>query len=373
MRITVVETTYVRLPLAFPYSGGERLSRGDRPHEHTGLVLVRLRTDAGFEGVGEIHVKGGGPEGHGVKRFVDHVLAPVVIGADPRELQPLLQRLRMANLHQSTVHVAGFDIALYDLLGHITSLPLWALLGGRVREQVPLTWNVPATRDLDWMEEQARLAVTRGFQHVIKVKTGTPWDVEALERVQRGAGSVPLRPDDNGAFLASESIQRFHAARERGVRFELLEQPAPNRDLAGLRQVGVALGERVMYHTGYLDPAIAARLLEQRFADVVSIPVFRHGIWEAVQLMRTFEVAGIGVTMGSGLEGTIAATAAIHVASAVDALRFPIDTLGPLWCKEDIVTAPPHFATGYAVAPAGPGLGLEVDWECVREFAVPDN
>jgi L-alanine-DL-glutamate epimerase-like enolase superfamily enzyme len=106
---------------------------------------------------------------------------------------------------------------------------------------------------------------------------------------------------------------------------------------------------------------VAAELLRQRVADVVSVPVFRHGVREAVQLMRAFAVAGVGCAMGSGLESTIAATAAIHVASAVANLRYPVDTLGPLWFAEEIVKEPPLFARGYAVPPEKPGLGIELD------------
>lgn len=370
MKVIRAETTYIRLPLRFPYTGGERYALGHAPHEASGAILIRLYTDSGHEGIGEVHVKGGGSEGIAIRQFIDYTLVPHIIGADPFQLQTILRKLWIVNQHQATVHVAGFDIALHDLIGRILDQPISALLGGKIRQRIPLTWNIPATRDLDWMEEQARIAVSSGFRHAIKVKTGTPWDLDALLRIQRGAGDVPLRPDDNGAFLAAESIARFRAARDRGVHFEFLEQPVPNHDLRGLRQVHKALNERVMYHTGFIEPAIAAQLLQYRYADAVSIPVFRHGIFGTVQLMRAFAAVGVAVTMGSGLEGTIAATAALHVASAVDNLRIPVDTLGPLWLETDIVTNGPHYAAGYAEAPDQPGLGITIDWQCVRDLAM---
>lgn len=362
MRITQVETVFVRLPLAFRYAGGATVAQTGVSRQYSGSLLVKLHTDQGLTGLGDIIVKSGTEEGGAAaKRYVDAALAPLLVGADPRDMQRLLDRLWAANLHQSSIFVAGFDLALHDLLGKLLDLPLYALLGGKVRDRVPLTWNVPADREVDLMVRQTREAVERGFRHVIKVKTGTPWDVEALVRIQEAAGDVPLRPDDNGAFLAAESIDRFRRARDRGARYELLEQPAPNHDLQGLRRVAEALGERVMYHVGYVERPVAAELLRQRVADVVSVPVFRHGIREAVELMRAFGVVGIGCAMGSGLESTIAATAAIHVASAVANLRFPVDTLGPLWFAEEIVKEPPVFERGYAVPPDKPGLGIELD------------
>jgi muconate cycloisomerase len=247
-------------------------------------------------------------------------------------------------------------------------VPLYQLLGGKVRDRVALTWNVPADRDIDTMVRQTRAAVEQGYTNVIKVKTGTPWDVEALVRIQEAAGDAPLRPDDNGAFQAAESIDRFRRARDRGVRYELLEQPAPNHDLQGLRRVADALGERVMYHVGYVERPVAAELLRQRVAEVVSVPVFRHGVREAVELMRAFGLVGIGCAMGSGLESTVAATAAIHVASAVANLRYPVDTLGPLWFAQDIVKEPPVFERGFAVPPDKPGLGIELDEQVVEQL-----
>jgi L-alanine-DL-glutamate epimerase-like enolase superfamily enzyme len=65
--------------------------------------------------------------------------------------------------------------------------------------------------------------------------------------------------------------------------------------------------------------------------------------------------------MGSGLESSIAATAAIHAATALENFAYPVDTLGAHWFAEDILTDTSHFGDGFAVAPEGPGLGIELD------------
>lgn len=374
--ITTVETRFVRLPLAFSYTSG-RGALGKRPMgpvlgQHTGSVIVLLKTDDGLTGIGDIIVKGGHPAaGHAARQFVDAFIAGSLVGQSPFDVDKIMARLWGITTHDSTVFAAGIDIALHDLMGKALGVPLYKLLGGRSRERVPLTWNVPATRDIDLMVHQARDAVERGFRHVVKVKTGTPWDVEALVAIQEAIGPhVPLRPDDNGAFLAGDSIKRFGAARARGVVYECLEQPAPNEDLQGLRRVADALGERVMYHIGYVRPVVAYEIIRQRACDVVSVPVFRHGLRQAAQLVRAFELAGIGCAMGSGLESSIAATAAIHAATALENYCYPIDTLGAHWFAEDIVVDTSHFGIGYATAPEKPGLGIELDWDQVDKLSV---
>ncbi|HXI18710.1 MAG TPA: enolase C-terminal domain-like protein [Chloroflexota bacterium] len=373
--IAAVETRFVRIPLAFGYSGGKAVA-GGRPMgpgagQFTGSVIVLLRTDDGLTGIGDVIVKGGDARaGKAAMAFVEAFLQTHLIGQSPFDVDRIMSKLWGVTTHDSTVYAAGIDIALHDLMGKALGVPLYKLLGGTSRARVPLTWNVPASRDIELMVRQAVDAVDRGFRHVVKVKTGTPWDVEALVAIQKAIGpDVPLRPDDNGAFLAGDSIKRFGAARERGAVFECLEQPAPNEDLAGLRRVGDALGERVMYHIGYVRPVVAYEIIRQRACDVVSVPVFRHGLRQAAQMVRAFELAGIGCAMGSGLESSIAATAAIHAATALENYCYPIDTLGAHWFAEDVLTDTSHFGIGYATAPEGPGLGIELDWAQVDKLS----
>jgi L-alanine-DL-glutamate epimerase-like enolase superfamily enzyme len=382
--ITAVETRAVRIPMAFGYTGGkgavQRAAAGGAAGtsggagQYSGSVIVLLHAGDGLTGIGDVNVKGGDPRAiRAAQLRVESFAAHTLVGRDPFDVDAILNRLRAVTQFENSVFVASIDIALHDLMGKVLGVPLYKLLGGKTRERVPLTWNVPATRDIDLMVEQAGAAVARGFRNVVKVKTGTPWDVPALVAIQQAIGSdVPLRPDDNGAFLAGDSIQRFRAARDRGVVYECLEQPAPNDDLAGLRRVGDALGERVMYHTGPVHPAVAAEIIRQRACDVVSVPVFRNGIRQAAQMVRAFDLAGIGCAMGSGLESSIAATAAIHAATALENYCYPIDTLGAHWFAEDVVAGTGHFGDGYAVAPEGPGLGIDLDWAQVDRLAVRD-
>jgi muconate cycloisomerase len=123
-----------------------------------------------------------------------------------------------------------------------------------------------------------------------------------------------------------------------------------------------------MYHIGYVQREIAHAIIAQRTADAVSVPVFRHGVRQAMQLVQAFEVASIGCAMGSGVEGSIAATAAIHVATALRNMCYPVDTLGPLWFADDILKERPEFGHGFAVAPEGPGLGIELDPAKVQKY-----
>lgn len=372
MKITSVEAQYLKIPLAFRYARGATIALGQSASQWTGTVVVQIHTDEGIIGLGDIAIKGNRESvGRGTRDYVEEVLARVLIGQDPFNLELLLARLWDVNIHENTVMVAGIDIALHDLVSKALGIPLYKYLGGKYRERVPLTWNVPADRDVSLMVRQAADAVENGFRNVIKVKTGTPWDVEALAAIQKAIGpSVPLRPDDNGTYPVGQSIQRYRQALDNGCVFELLEQPVSNEDIPGLRRIADALGVRTMYHIGYLQRTVALEIVRSCACDVVSIPVFRHGVRDATQLIKFFETANIGCAMGSGLESSIAATAAVHVATALRNLNHPIDTLGPLYMSEDILKESPRFEAGFAYAPEAPGLGIELDQSKVEKFRV---
>jgi L-alanine-DL-glutamate epimerase-like enolase superfamily enzyme len=372
VKITSVEAQYLKIPLAFRYAQGITIARGLAASEWTGTVVVQIHTDEGITGLGDIAIKGNRESiGRGTRGYVEEVLSRVLVGQDPFNLEFLLERLWAANVHENTVMVAGIDIGLHDLVGKALGIPLYKYLGGKYREKVPLTWNVPSDRDVGLMVRQAQDAVENGFRNVIKVKTGAPWDVEALTAIQKAIGpNVPLRPDDNGTFATGRSIQRYRQALDNGCVFEVLEQPAPNDDIRGLRRIADTLGVRTMYHIGYLQRTVALEIIRERACDVVSIPVFRHGVREAMQLIKLFEIANIGCAMGSGLESSIAATAAIHVATALRNLNHPIDTLGPLYMAEDILKESPRFEAGFAYAPDAPGLGIELDPAKVEKYRI---
>ena len=84
----------------------------------------------------------------------------------------------------------------------------------------------------------------------------------------------------------------------------------------------------------------------------------------------TSQVWVVTVARAIATARTIAATPAIHVATALRNLNHPIDTLGPLYLAEDILLESPHFAAGFAVAPEAPGLGIELDLKKVEKYRI---
>jgi len=127
--------------LAFPDTGDRTRSaaeRADRRHlcvypADRSTVLVRVRTDNGYEGIGEAHAP---TAPRVVKTIISDLLEPVLHGQDPRSLDVLWERMFSAMRLRSHTQgfaleaIAGVDIALWDLVGKLYGEPVYRLLGG---------------------------------------------------------------------------------------------------------------------------------------------------------------------------------------------------------------------------------------------------
>src|SRR5215210_6748996 len=103
----------------------------------TGSIFVQVHTDEGIRGIGECSPMNGRVLAH----FVETALKPLVVGENPLEIEKLWNRMlfRTYKLGVQGVQpeaIAGIDIALWDILGKATGLPISTLLGGRYREAI---------------------------------------------------------------------------------------------------------------------------------------------------------------------------------------------------------------------------------------------
>lgn len=125
MKIIKTEAWVVEMPLKQAYTIAYETI------DHASNVFLRLETNTGLIGYGcaapDLQVTGETPAG--VMLAVENVIAPTLANSDPLRSAMLLERLKSTLLNQPSV-LAAVDMALYDLLGKVASLPLWKLLGG---------------------------------------------------------------------------------------------------------------------------------------------------------------------------------------------------------------------------------------------------
>ncbi len=138
------------------------------------LVVVKVLTsEPGLYGVGcATHRE----RPQAVAAYIDHHLKPFVIGKNCDDIEDIWQSAYVASYFRSGVTgnnaLSGIDGALWDILGKRCGVPVYQLLGGKVRTAVPLYGHASA-KDLQDLEDQVRKHIAAGYRHV-RVQVATP-------------------------------------------------------------------------------------------------------------------------------------------------------------------------------------------------------
>ncbi|MCP9963712.1 hypothetical protein LUX05_24165 [Streptomyces somaliensis] len=225
---------------------------------------------------------------------------------------------------------------------------------------MPTAWVVGLGTPREMTEEAAEYAA-RGFTHV-KLKGGEDPDRDvALVRAVRAAvpDGVELCLDANEGYDPSTAARTVARLGEEGL--DLVEQPLPRWDLAGMAALRGRGGPRVMADESLQSLHDAMEIVRRGAADVLNVKVLKvGGLHRARQIAALAEAAGLTVKIGSMPELGVATLAAAHLAAALPHATVPADLVGPLLVAEEPL-APLAFAgaadTGRVDLPGAPGLG----------------
>jgi muconate cycloisomerase len=269
---------------------------------------------------------------------------------------------------------SGIELALWDILGKAAGLPVYRLLGGAIRETVPIKMSVSGAEPKR-AAEIACWAMERGLK-ALKVKVGIEpeGDLARVKAVRAAIGpSVRMGVDANGGWsprVAIETIRRMAA--ECNIYFA--EQPVAPLDMQWLVDVRRNVPVPVMADESCYTLQDAMALIRAGAADILSIYVGKGGgIGPARKMAAVAEAAGLTCTVGSNLELGVASAAMAHLATAsvgVGAEEFPCDILGPLAYEHDLLVEPIEFRDGAVRVPQGPGLGVELDENMLARYRV---
>jgi muconate cycloisomerase len=332
-------------------------------------VLVRVADADGRVGIGEASVTSvwSGETQTGAIALIRDVLAPLVVGADPFDVEWIARRMERAAFGNSFARSA-VETALLDLQGKLLGVPLYKLLGGRDAAPaggdrgIRLKFVVGAVEP-DLAAERARRMVNRGWT-AIKVKVGSHRpraDVERLRAVREAVGpGVLLTVDGNGGYTVEEAV--WAAKRFEALDVALFEQPTRRGDHAAMAAVRGRSGVPVMADESVFSPQDAFEILKAGAADVLSVYPGKHGgVRAALAVVRLAEAAGVPCTIGSNLEREPATAAMAHLGLAapnIDCERFPGDLSGPLYFEEPLCPKSLRYAADRLFVPDGPGLGV---------------
>ena len=365
MRITRIEATPYSPPLRRFFGRSVKLGFGELKNLEFGLV--RIHTDEGLMGLGEIS-NVFTPSGGAQCRIVDEVLAPRLIGEDPTHIARI-HSLMDAAIDGMEPAKAALDMALYDIVGKSLDVPVHVLLGGQVREHIPLSFSI-MFGSADEMAALSGELAADGFKTIkVKVGQGADEDEAAIRAIRAAVGEeVTIRVDANMAWKTpKEAMETLRRIEPFGI--ELAEQPLVGSDLDGMAFIRERTDIPIMADESVWSPRTAMQVLQRQAADIVSVYVAESGgLFRAAQIFSMCEAAGIPNAIGSMPETGVGTAAEVHLGVAMSNLAVAADCCGSAYYDEDFLKTPLKVEDGFAYPPEGPGLGVEIDEDVFQRW-----
>jgi galactonate dehydratase len=344
------------------------------------LTFVRVITDEGLEGVGEVRMVN---HTDALLGYLKEAVPNHVLGHNPMNIEDLVHRMyrndyaRAGEIAMSGI--ATIEIACWDIIGQALGQPVYQLLGGAVRDRIKAYANgwYTVERTPHEFHRAAKRVIEKGYGALKLDPFGAGfYELDRVEKNKAVALVEAVRdaigPD---AELLVEMHGRFNPATAVEIARELepfkpawIEEPVPPENLAALRKaaeqvtIPVATGERL--HTRYDYRA----LFELQAADIIQ-PDITHfgGLLETKKLAAWAEVYYVLVAPHN-VGGPVSTAAALHFAASTANFKIQehFNDFTEEWVK---AAAPgnPEVVDGYFSLPQGPGLGVKLNEDVINE------
>ena len=257
---------------------------------------------------------------------------------------------------------AGAQMALFDAVAKAQGVPVYRLLGAKVRDWCPISWwniDMPAR---GWAEE-CRQAVKAGYMSA-KLKA-RPWfdlhaGVRAIRRVVPAGFHLDL--DYNGTLGNSANAVPHLKELEAYEQVAMIESPIPQNDVAGNRQIRTRFNRPLAMHYG--SPPIMTALAE----DVTDGFVLCAGASRLLRQAAICEEANKPFWLqlvGSGITTAWAA----HMGAVLSQARWPAITCMNVW-RHPLITPGHEIRGGFYRVPETPGLGVKINQAALQRYRV---
>ena len=339
MKIQSIDLTYLDVPFT-PHT--DKHLKYWLPHWHI-VQICRLTMDNGIIGIGET--------------IPNYTWSKV-----PEDIEARIIGQEAAALMWDGKLGAGVQMALFDAIGKHENVPVYQLLGTKVRDYVPLSWWNMDMPPADWAQQCAD-AHKAGYT-TAKLKARTWYDLHAA--VQAILKVVPphfkLDFDYNGTLANAANAVVHLKSMEQYPQVAMIESPIPQSDVAGSQQICTRINKAIAMHYG--SPPIITTLDADATdgfvvcADARAI-ADQTAIADAANKPYWLQLVGTGITT----------TWAAHLGVVHKAAKWPAITCMNIW-KEQLITSKIVLRGGYHRVPEKPGLGIELDEKLINKFTV---
>ncbi len=367
-RIDRIELFAVR----YPMTGYFKFFTG--PHGGAGraAVLIKVTADDGTVGWGQSVP---------IAKWSDETLetatvalreyfVPALLGRDPEDLDGAHAALSAAIAPGFSTGMpitrAGLDLALHDLIGKRAGKSLAQLWGLPTKERLTLSWTVNVTK-IDEIEAVMQAGRERGYRHFnIKVGPDPAFDVPLAQTVRRLAPECFLWADANGGYTVENALRAAPLLADAGV--SVLEAPLRPNLISGYRELKKQGALPILMDEGVITPTDLREFHALDMLDGMAMKPSRCGGLVSCKAQIEFCIANGLMWLGSGLtDPDVSFAATLQLYAAFD-LQKPAALNGPQFLTADVLRSPIRVENGEAFVPQGPGLGVEIDEDRVREL-----
>ncbi len=341
-------------------------------------VYVLIDTDAGITGLGEASIGG---QTHSVLGAIKD-LEPLLIGADPFRIEHIWQQAYRHAFWQGgptfLSALSGVEVALWDIKGQALGVPIYRLLGGKVRDSVRAYANGPKGSSPDEVARSAQSLVQRGYTALKWVPFGaTPIlggrrfiDAAVAEvKTVREAVSpeIELMVDGHGRLAPAMAVRMAEALAPYKLMF--FEEPCLPENVPAMLRIAtkspipIATGERRYTRWGFRE------LLETRGIGVLQPDIIQTGgIFEARKIAAMAEMHFVSVAPHNPWSW-VNTVASLHLDAVIPNFLIQEVVTDPEPWRDEVVRGRPELrADGTFAVPEAPGLGISLDLEAAKRF-----
>ncbi|MEJ2899105.1 muconate/chloromuconate family cycloisomerase [Acinetobacter sp. NS-4] len=355
-----IETLLVEIPTIRPHKMAVATMQTQT------LVLVKISTEDGFVGWGEATTIGGlgyGDESpESIKTNIDTYFAPLLKSLTGLNVAQTVQTLKK-HINGNRFAKCAIQTALLDIQAQRLGIPVSELLGGRLRDSVPVLW-VLASGDTEKDIAEAKKMIEAKRHNIFKLKIGSravEADVEHVLAIKKALGKdISIRVDVNRAWSELQAVKGIQLLQDGGV--DLIEQPCAIDNIDAMQRLTRKFDIAIMADESLMGPQTAYQLAKCNAASVFAVKVAQSGgLMEGCVVGKIAQLAGIDLYGGTMLEGPVGTIASAHVFSTFENLAYGTELFGPLLLTEQILKTPLQYQNFELALPKGTGLGIELD------------
>lgn len=334
-------------------------------------VLLEVETDTGIVGLGEgaPAYEVTGETQRSTAAVIEDVLAPLVIGKNPLAIERVRQEMWDLVDGSPAAH-AAIEIALQDIRGKQSDMPLYQLLGGHAEEPTLAVPKVLSIKSPAEMAEDAQTAVEEGYEQIkIKVGEDPATDIERVRAIaERVPETVSLKADANQGW--GDMKTALTAIDGTAQWLDVIEQPVDGDNIDDLRELRRRVDVPVMPDESVESPGDVLDLVGRNAGDMFNIKLMKTGgISEAIRLNAIAAADERPTQVGSMVEGGVGTAAGVHFALSQANVIWN-EMVGPFMTETgvtDLRAAIPRIEV------TGPGLGVELDRDALAEFVTEET